>query len=42
MNAAIPSSTLAIIPYAEHASMFEQRDVVNAAIREWAERLPSQ
>ena len=41
MKAAIPSSTLAIIPQAEHAAVFEQRDVVNAVIREWAERVPS-
>ena len=38
---AIPGSTLAVIPQAEHAAVFEQRDLVNAVIREWAERVPS-
>ena len=38
---AVPTSTLAIIPVAEHASMFERPDLVNAVIREWAERVPS-
>ena len=39
-SSAIPSSALAIIPQAEHASMYQHPALVNAVIEEWARRVP--
>ncbi len=38
IKAAIPSSTLAVVPQAEHASIFEQRVYANSVIAQWAGR----
>ncbi len=38
MKAAIPNSTLVIVPQAEHASIFEQPGYANSVITQWAGR----
>ena len=38
---AIPNAELLIVPGAEHASIYQRPALANAAIRQWAARLPS-
>ncbi len=42
LHAAIPSSSLGIIPEAEHASIYQQPDYANFLIRQWAAQVPAQ
>ncbi len=42
LHSAIPTSSLGIIPQAEHASIYEQPGYANFLIRQWAAQVPSQ